>query len=441
MHIKKMCLKNFRCFEEQEIRFNNRFNLIVGDNGFGKTTILEALTVGISSFLNDIKSLDPNDKRNIRNEDVRIKRNDIGELTEFHQKYPVELEFTVELYGDSYNYKRILENKARRTTFDEQSRIKKASNCANVILEAGKKEILPAFAYHGTGWVWAKASQSSRKESEVNNRIFGYQNCLNPKSNEYQYMVWIKRMRQYEIDENKESVELKTLYRAAEKFLGEGTKVAYKVKEDMIIITLPNGQIMPYDRLSDGYKNALGVVFDTAFRMIKLNPWLKEEAIEETPGIILIDEIDLHLHPSWQKRIVNDIKVTFPKMQIIATTHAPIVISSCNKDELIILSSGINEQLENYVTVKYAESSTKGWLTENILNEIMNVETSRENETENIIKRFRKLYEKKFQEGFTGEEREEFEKLKQKLDQGLPAEDPVVTMIGLESFEKGLEDK
>lgn len=434
-----MKLKNFRCFTDQEIDFNNSFNLIVGNNGFGKTSILEAVSIGISGYLNEIKSLLPNDKRNIQSEDIRLKRNPISELTEFQPIYPVELSFDIELNEVNYYFTRTKEKKGGNTLFNKGSEIKELSNKANDILENGKKEILPAFAYHGTGRVWAKSSVPN-KDFDTNNRVFGYKNCINPMSNEKQYVKWIEDMRIYELDESTESVELQTLYRAAEKFLGEGSKVRYQRKEKQIMVTLPNGNSMHYSKLSDGYKNALGIVFDTAFRMIKLNPWLKERVIDETPGIILIDEIDLHLHPSWQKRIINDMKNAFPKMQIIATTHAPIVISSCNKNELIVLNSEIDDNLDINVTIKGSEISTKGWLAENILVDIMGVDTSRDLETEMEIKRFRKLFEKKFRETITEIEIKEFETLKERLELKLPSEDPLITMIGFESYDKSLED-
>lgn len=152
--------------------------------------------------------------------------------------------------------------------------------------------------------------------SKENSRIQGYQNCINPLSNVKQYIKWIADMRRYELDEEVVSSELRTLYKTIETFLGDNSKVRYKLKEKQLVVTLPNGISLPFDNLSDGYKNAIGIVADTAYRMLKLNPWLKENAVKETPGILLIDEIDLHLHPSWQKHILNDMKKTFPNMQI-----------------------------------------------------------------------------------------------------------------------------
>jgi predicted ATP-binding protein involved in virulence len=70
---------------------------------------------------------------------------------------------------------------------------------------------------------------------------------------------------------------------------------------------------------------------------VTLNPHLNQKALEKTNGIVLIDEIDLHLHPKWQKRVINDLKNTFPQIQFIATTHSPFILQSLQSDEVINL--------------------------------------------------------------------------------------------------------
>jgi len=411
--LNSMTLENFRCFENQTIQFNNQFNLIVGDNASGKTAVLEAVSIGMSSFLSGLTNLDPNHKRSIRDYDVRIKANNLGELTEYEKIYPVRLNFEFEFSDETVSFERIRISDRGRTKFGpKDTQMKEITRDLNDTFKEGAEKILPAFAYHGTGRLWASGLRY-RKEKRLGNRVFGYQNCFKPQSNEKQYLRWMKEMKRYELDEEKKSVELAAVFKAAESFMEEsfmekGTKIAYRLKTDELTITLPDGVAMPFDKLSDGYKNALGIVFDTAFRMVKLNPWLREEAVKRTPGIILIDEIDLHLHPSWQKSIVKAFKRTFPSMQIIATTHAPIVISSCEKDEIIMLEEAHEGENTNQITVKTPERSTKGWLTEDILEEIMQVNSSRESDTEEQIEKFKLLNEKKLLKTITDEELEEF---------------------------------
>ena len=81
------------------------------------------------------------------------------------------------------------------------------------------------------------------------------------------------------------------------------------------------------------------MIADIAYRMAVLNPWLLEDVLKKTPGIVLIDKIDLHLHPRWQQRIIEDLRSIFPNVQFIVSTHAPSVISSVKRENLLILDN------------------------------------------------------------------------------------------------------
>ena len=94
---------------------------------------------------------------------------------------------------------------------------------------------------------------------------------------------------------------------------------------------------IPLSQLSDGFKSTVSLIADIAYRMASLNPQLGTSVLNETDGIVLIDEVDLHLHPAWQHRILGDLLEIFPKVQFIVTTHAPAVISSAKSEELVIL--------------------------------------------------------------------------------------------------------
>ena len=94
---------------------------------------------------------------------------------------------------------------------------------------------------------------------------------------------------------------------------------------------------MPVSVLSDGYRCTISLIADIAYRMALLNPQLLDSVLTETDGIVLIDEIDLHLHPTWQKRVLKDLMDIFPKVQFIVSTHAPEVINSVKSDSVIIL--------------------------------------------------------------------------------------------------------
>lgn len=83
---------------------------------------------------------------------------------------------------------------------------------------------------------------------------------------------------------------------------------------------------LPFSQFSDGYRTMMSMVADIAYRMALLNPMLGKKVLE-TPGVVLIDEVDLHLHPLWRARVLQDLQAIFPYVQFIVTTHAPMVIS------------------------------------------------------------------------------------------------------------------
>src|SRR5690606_8031953 len=94
---------------------------------------------------------------------------------------------------------------------------------------------------------------------------------------------------------------------------------------------------LPHSLMSDGVKRMLGIVTDIAYRCVVLNGFLGNNAVKESRGLVMIDELDLHLHPTWQKQVVGDLKRAFPKIQFVATTHSPFIVQSLKSDELINL--------------------------------------------------------------------------------------------------------
>ena len=102
--------------------------------------------------------------------------------------------------------------------------------------------------------------------------------------------------------------------------------------------------------------------------MCVLNPYLGKDTLILTPGIVVIDELDLSLHPTWQRRIVDILKELFPKVQFICATHSPFIIQSLEPGELITLDSILDEEYsgqsiediaEDVMNVKIAQYSEK----------------------------------------------------------------------------------
>ncbi len=129
--------------------------------------------------------------------------------------------------------------------------------------------------------------------------------------------------------------------------------VWFNVAQDELLLRFSDREV-PFAYLSDGYRNMLAMVADIAIRCATLNPAMKEEAIRKTPGVVLIDEIDLHLHPKWQRRVVNDLLAAFPNIQFVTTTHSPFIIQSLVPKEGIRLLN-----LDNAVANDFADKSVE----------------------------------------------------------------------------------
>jgi predicted ATP-binding protein involved in virulence len=121
-------------------------------------------------------------------------------------------------------------------------------------------------------------------------------------------------------------------------------KIQYSMatKELVVAYKANSGEMLriPINQLSDGYKSTISLVADIAYRMAVLNPQLLGGVCKKTSGIVVIDEVDLHLHPSWQQRILGDLTAIFPKVQFIVSTHAPAVLSSVKSENIILLDNG-----------------------------------------------------------------------------------------------------
>ena len=131
-----------------------------------------------------------------------------------------------------------------------------------------------------------------------------------------------------------------------------------------MIVDFEGDKPIPFEHLSDGQRTLLGLFCDIARRAAILNPHFEGEANEKTNGVVLIDELDLHLHPKWQMNIIENLKKTFPNIQFICTTHSPILLRSIEKEKIIVLENGEQSKLDFF---------TKGRDINSILYDLMGV--------------------------------------------------------------------
>ncbi|RKZ69606.1 MAG: AAA family ATPase [Candidatus Parabeggiatoa sp. nov. 3] len=332
MQINQIHLKNFKGFEDNTFQFNPQFNVLIGDNGTGKTAILDALAVSVSSYVLGIGQAQA---RGILKEEVR--RQDFGDSLE--PQLPVIISTHGEIESQKIQWQRVKKSLESRTTVKEAKQLIEIAKSHNQQVSQGKPVILPVISYHGTGRLWKERRQTLNTRPKAS-RMSGYFNSLEPVSNSKIFLEWFKTMEIAAIQKKIETTRVEVVKEAIINCIPDLETVFFDVIEDTLAsvkIEQDKRYTLHYDLLSDGFKNMIGMVADIAYRCVTLNPHLNEQALYKTNGIVLIDEIDLHLHPKWQKRIINDFKRTFPRIQFIVTTHSPFIVQSLQSDEVINL--------------------------------------------------------------------------------------------------------
>lgn len=375
MRLKKLKLHNFRCFEDLEVEFHDNLTVIVGVNGSGKTSIMEGAAVAVGTMF---VAFDGLASRRIYTSDAQIKAFPIGSTEDIQAQYPVDISATGVIEGKEDEWIRSLNSDSGKTTMKEAKFVTNIVNEYKKRLQSGDSTLrLPIIAYYGTSRLWDYHREKKSDTFKINRRTNGYIDCLDGTANVKLMMNWFNKVTIEKYQRQEEHLgpipELEAVYDAMEKCFSlvtgyKNVKIKYNLNsKDLDVYYTDENELrmkISLGQLSDGYKGTISLVADIAYRMAILNPQLLEKVLSDTEGIIFIDEIDLHLHPSWQQRVIGDLTSIFPKVQFIVSTHAPAIINSVRSENLIILKNYQIMQLDNQVYGKDVKS---------VLNEIMGV--------------------------------------------------------------------
>ncbi|MCD7956248.1 MAG: AAA family ATPase [Lachnospiraceae bacterium] len=326
MRIQHVKIKNFRGIEEREIEFQPGFNLVIGENGKGKTSILEAITVGLGGFIAGIEGVST---RHFSMQEIRRVYPMLGDGSVDEKKIvPIEVEIEAIVDGEEFCWTRSRSSvSASRTTVQPRSICKKAE-----LMSLQDDMELPVILYESAARVWSQKREKSENVFRKNYyRTVGYTDALVDASNIKLLLNWCAKMEQVSWQKGKKIAEYEAVKKAVAVFMqrmenSDNCSIFYDKQTETLM--LQNGEnILPVEDLSSGYQSLVWMVFDIAYRMAVLNPE-KKETIAETCGVVLIDEIDMHLHPKWQWNIIDALRGVFPNVQFIAATHAPILFAS-----------------------------------------------------------------------------------------------------------------
>lgn len=340
LRISELEISNFRRFESLSIDFDQQLTVLVGDNGTGKSTLIDAASVALGTLFHKIEyATSPS----ISSDDARGAVIKQGDMMVVQPQYPVVIGAAGVVANESISWTRSLNSTKGRTTRADAKAIVNAGERIQRIAAADDSDlVLPILARYGTNRLWKQDGPSS---DILPSRTRGYEDALQAASNDSRMNAWFKRQSLWEWQNKRESA----VFTAVKKALAtcfdsaasiDNAMVDYDAELQQLIFTFRDANgIYHRDRLhsmSDGYRGTISLIADIAYRMATLNPALREHVLE-APGVVLIDEIDLHLHPRWQARILNDLVRIFPNVQFITTTHSPVVVASVPRNNIRIL--------------------------------------------------------------------------------------------------------
>lgn len=345
MRIDKLTLSNFRGFAQWGCDFHPKFNLLVGENASGKTSVLDALSVAAGSWFLGIGGYDT---RHIQDSDIRKLAVRSGETTTFEGQYPVVVEAGGRIDGpflkaEPLTWSRDIEKAGGKTRFKLASPIKRLASEVEARVQRGEFLSLPLIAYYGAGRLWVPTKDMEGggvdKDAPHPSRLDGYRTSLDPRISFPTLFRWLANEKYVALERKAERQVFRVVKEAMRSCLDGCDSLDYEVAEKTVIVTMRRGERLPYLLLSDGQRAMLALVADIAIKAALLNPHLENQVLDETRGVVLIDELDLHLHPRWQRRVVADLKRTFPNLQFFASTHSPQVIGETPHDEIILLKN------------------------------------------------------------------------------------------------------
>lgn len=383
LRIDNLFLLNFRCFAECEVNLHPELTVFVAENGSGKSAILDAIKLSLSLFVDVMTDQYP--YKGFQLSDVRLILDSNNQMI---MTIPTKFAANGCLHEEEKEWSRKLKSYTNRITntdwkdaknlesfaLDLRKNVLKLSSEENVV----NASVLPLVAFYGTDRfrLWNEKQHTGKYKYPGDDRLLGYIDCLSALSSFHGSIRWYGQIMNEITDPSfSENTNLNLkLITAVEKAIKivlaptEWDELGWDINKKYITVSHPTSGCLPLSFQSDGIKSMIGLVLDIARRCAILNPHLGEFAAEKTPGILLIDEVDMHLHPSWQQQVIELLRQAFPEMQIICSTHSPHVLSTVNFESIRMIC--LNDGNDYFETPKY---QTRGVESADVLAKIMNV--------------------------------------------------------------------
>lgn len=394
MKLTSIHLQNYRAHKDLPVGFPADFNVVAGINGSGKTSLLKGVAEALSGLLHGI----PNIPSPLLGEPAcaHVITSNVEGRYRFEPQFPVVIKAAGYLLGSDFNTTVIKASDVTHATREGRSPVRDLIAGIGSGEQSQRQIVLPVVAFYRANRQWlAEPSQVMRAAMEKSSRYDAYQSWWDAALNVSALQHWVigKCLERYqlssetgklfhEVDDDELALVNMALSAAIEN-IGD---LRYDMQQKSLLVSWRQGEdgsqrSISFDHLSDGQRAVICLVVDIARRICLLNPQLGKEVIHQTPGVVLIDELDVHLHPRWQRRIVSGLKAAFPTVQFIATSHSPQILGELQPEEIILLREGGTSQPQ----VSYGLDSSQ------VLEEIMGASSRNLEVEENLTRLFMEI--------------------------------------------------
>ncbi len=349
-------LLHFRCFEKLFVRLHPQLNVIIGVNGAGKTALLEAMSGLLQPLVarirseGSVESIEGFGQKDIKNDRIEAVNTLWAEvfIEENNERIDSqEISWFGTLNRESYE----VDNREEEEDSDRKEE-RDFLNLENVIKSINEKLLdkkpvsLPVLVYYPceTADDVSVLPNGAGRNAPSFDIFTTYKNALNRRAFDYkEFARWFKWQELVARESGEEGL-VKVVEAAILQAISDGQgnfqrlHTRYKNRPEGELVLSKNGLEVIVDQLSSGERMLFGLVGDLARRLALANPGAEEPL--KGSGVVLIDEIDLHLHPRWQRLILFKLRNIFPNIQFIVTTHSPQVLQYVRPEHIILLDNG-----------------------------------------------------------------------------------------------------
>lgn len=348
-HVDRLEVENFRRYERLDLDLSRQVTLLIGENGSGKTAVLDALSVMLGLLVKELGGK----PHGFSADDARIVPRNLTSKTStatLEPTFPVSGRVDTVVSGARFSWEKTLGSATGRTTWGGREVRESVAELARLAVapEEGERAttVLPVLTYYGVERLLAVR----RDQRPIGaSRLAAYDAALDPRSDLKRLSKFVRSLHEQvlaaDIYGDEDPAAARRQFAAIESACARvlapvgWSRLRWNPMIDALTLSHDQHGTLPLEHLATGTKIAAGLTIDLASRMARANPDLgADDLLESTPGIVLIDEVDLHLHPIWQQRIVPSLRETFPRVQFVLTTHSPQVISTVEPENIRILT-------------------------------------------------------------------------------------------------------